>query len=183
MLEYFVMLLRRYKIPVRQYVIYIGSGIPSMPDYLRSGPLSFSYSLISISTVDYKLFLGSEKPEEKILAILGDFGGGDPKKVIGDIAEQVVAISEGSLQRDRHLEQLRILAQLRKFTTENLIVMDSLAHLIKEENDILYRRGEVKGKTEVIKGLLASKKFTMAEIAKFAGVTEAFVRSVKKTIK
>lgn len=77
--------------------------------------------------------------------------------------------------------------------------MDSIANYISEEKDILYRRGELKGiekgkeegkkegekkkSYEVVKNLLAANKFTIAEIANFANVTEAFVKKVKKTLK
>jgi hypothetical protein len=39
------------------------------------------------------------------------------------------------------------------------------------------------GKTEVVKNLLSAGEFTIAKIANFAGVTEAFVRKVKKDLK
>jgi metal-dependent amidase/aminoacylase/carboxypeptidase family protein len=65
--------------------------------------------------------------------------------------------------------------------------MDSVANYLSEEKDILYRRGELKGEEkksyEVVKNLLAANKFTIAEIAIFANVTEAFVKKVKKTLK
>ena len=41
-------------------------------------------------------------------------------------------------------------------------------------------KGIEKGKTEVVKNLLSSDKFNVAEIANFANVSEAFVRKVKK---
>jgi predicted transposase/invertase (TIGR01784 family) len=44
-------------------------------------------------------------------------------------------------------------------------------------------KGLEKGKTEVVKNLLSSGEFTIAKIANFAGVTEAFVRKVKKELK
>jgi hypothetical protein len=54
-----------------------------------------------------------EKPEEKMLAILANFGASDPKSVISNIVNQVIKTSKGDFSRDRHLQQLRILAQLR----------------------------------------------------------------------
>ena len=39
--------------------------------------------------------------------------------------------------------------------------------------------GMEKGKEEVVRNLLAGAKFTIAEIANFAGVTEAFVKKIK----
>jgi hypothetical protein len=82
MAEYYIMLLRRYRLRVQQYVIYIGASTPAMTDHIRSEPMNFKYRLITFSAVDYQLFLRSENPEEKMLAILADFGGGDPKRII-----------------------------------------------------------------------------------------------------
>jgi predicted transposase/invertase (TIGR01784 family) len=195
MAEYYIMLLRRYELPVTQYVIYIGEGNPTMTDHIRSEQMSYKYQLTPLSTVDYHLLLRSDKPEEKMLAILANLGGGDPGRVIKTIVNQVVAASKGDFSKHRHIRQLRILAQLRNLEPESLRIMDSIANYISEEKDILYRRGELKGiekgkeegekkkSYEVVKNLLAANKFTIAEIASLANVTEAFVKKVKKTLK
>ena len=191
MAEYYIMLLRRYELPVRQYVIYIGAGNPAMTDHIRSEPMNFKYQLIALSAVDYQLLLRSENPEEKILAILADFGDGDPNRIIENIVKQVVATSKGDFSKHRHIRQLRILAQLRNLQPESLKIMDSIANYISEEKDILYRRGEKKGiekgmekgKETVVKNLLLKTDFTIAKIAALSDVTEAFVKKVKKTLK
>jgi len=207
MAEYYIMLLRQYELPVRQYVIYIGDGNPSMADHIRSEHLNFNYQLIALSAVDYHLLLRSDNPEEKILAILANFGDGDPGQIIEKIVKQVITTSRGDFSKLRHLRQLRILAQLRNLAPEKIAIMDSIAKYITKEKDILYQMGErdglekglekgiekgiEKGKMqgeeetryEVVKNLLVANKFTIAEIANFANVTEYFVRKVKKTIK
>ena len=65
--------------------------------------------------------------------------------------------------------------------------MDSIAGIISDENDILYRRGEIKGiekgKEAIVKILLLNTDFTIAKIAALSDVTEAFVKKVKKTLK
>ncbi|TDE11628.1 hypothetical protein [Dyadobacter psychrotolerans] len=43
--------------------------------------------------------------------------------------------------------------------------------------------GLAEGKTEVVKNLLTSNRFTIAEISNFAGVSEVFVAEVKKALK
>lgn len=187
MAEYYIMLLRRYELPVLQYIIYIGAGNPTMTDHIHSAPMNFKYQLIALSAVDYHLLLRSDKPEEKMLAILANFGGGDPERVIGTIVKQVIANSKGDLSKHRHLRQLRILAQLRNLEAESLQIMDSIANYISDEKDILYRRGELKGiekgKEMVVKNLLLNTDFTIARIASLSDVTESFVKKVKKTIK
>ena len=191
MAEYYIMLLRRYKLPVRQYVIYIGAGNPGMTDRIRSASMNFKYQLVALSAVDYHLLLRSNNPEEKMLAILADFGGKDPKRVVEDIVNQVIATSKGNFSKLRHLRQLRILAQLRNLASSKLAIMDSVAGFMSDEKDILYRRGELKGikkgiekgKIAIVKNLLLKTDFTIAKIAGLTNVTEAFVKKVKKTLK
>jgi predicted transposase/invertase (TIGR01784 family) len=187
MAEYYIMLLRQYQLQVRQYVIYIGAGDPAMTDHIRSESMNFKYRLIVLSAVDYQLLLRSENPEEKMLAILADFGGGDPKRIIENIVNQVITATKGDFSKLRYIQQLRILAQLRNLAIESLQIMDSIANYISEEKDILYRRGErdgiEKGKETVVKILLLNTDFTVAKIAALSDVTEAFVKKVKKTLK
>ena len=187
MAEYFIMLLRRYELPVQQYVIYIGAGNPTMRDYIHSGPMNFIYQLIPLSTIDYHLLLRSEKPEEKMLAILADLGEGDPKRVIENIVNQVINTSIGNFSKLRHIQQLRVLSQLRNLAPDNLEIMDSVANYMSEEKDILYRRGELKGiekgKAAIVKNLLLNTDFSIAKIASLSDATEAFVKKVKKTLK
>lgn len=199
MAEYYIMLLRQYQLRVRQYVIYIGAGTPTMTDHIRSEPMNFKYHLIALSAVDYHLLLRSDNPEEKMLAILANFAGGDPKRIIENIVKQVITASKGDFSKLRHIRQLRILAQLRNLTPENLEIMDSIAKYITKEKDILYRLGEKKGiekgmekgiekgiekgKETFVKNLLLNTDFTIGKIARLSNVTEAFVKKVKKTLK
>jgi predicted transposase/invertase (TIGR01784 family) len=187
MAEYFIMLLWRYALPVRQYVIYIGAGNPTMTDHIRSEPMNFKYQLIALSAVDYHLLLRSDNPEEKMLAILADFGKDDPGRIIENIVNQVITTSKGDFSKHRHIRQLRILAQLRNLEPESLQIMDSIANYITKEKDILYRLGEregiERGKEAFVKNLLLNTNFPIAEIASLSNVTAAFVKKVKKNLK
>ena len=58
MAEYYIMLERKYKLPVRQFVIFLGSS-PQMPVRLDRVNLTFSFPLIAFSALDYRLFLPS----------------------------------------------------------------------------------------------------------------------------
>ena len=193
MAEYFIMLLRKYRLPVRQYVIYIGSNPPTMPDYIRCGPMNFTYQLISLSSIDYRLLLQSTHPEEKILAILANFENDDPESAIRAIANQVIDTSTGDFSTRRHIKQLQILAHLRNFEPKILDMLDGLTGAFTVENDPYYRYGEMKGKAKatqkinarnkrMVKKLLRKTDFSMAEIASLVEVSQYFVRKVKKTL-
>jgi hypothetical protein len=70
MAEYSIMLQWKYRLEVKQYVVYIGMGKSSMPQSIVTEDFQFKYRVLALSSIDYKIFLNSDKPEEKILAIL-----------------------------------------------------------------------------------------------------------------
>ena len=193
--EYYIMLARKYKLPVRQYVAYIGEEQMTMRDRLKLEHMEFWYSLLSLAKVDYHLFLGSKKPEEKILALLADFGKEDSRAVADDIVRQVIDSSGSPLQREKYMQQMRVLGKLRKLVPINEVIMESITKYLMEKTDIesdpYFKRGEEKGrsegrsegKSEVIKSLLAQTDFSIDKIASIAGVTEDLVRQVKADLR
>jgi hypothetical protein len=189
MAEYFVMLSRRYKLEVRQYVIYLGSGKPSMATQLRQGTTVFQFQLINLSEIDYRSLLKADDPRFKMLAILGDFKGASPGQVVKDIAKQVIETSDGDFAGRRHVRQLKILMKLRNLVGK-LVDMDSLAPYMSVERDVFYHwgqkkgleKGETKKATRLVKNLLLKTDFSIAKIAELAEVTEYFVRKIKKSL-
>ena len=196
MADYYVMLHRKYKVKVRQYVVYIGEGEANMPvELVVEHDLWFRYSLISLSSISYHTFLASEYPEEKMLALLADFGSEDPKSVTLNIVGEVMGSAKGPLDRQRYMQQMHILGKLRKLVSVNSTIMHSFAdYFLKNvdlKSDAIYqmgeKEGEIKGKvesqSEFVKNLLITNRFTTSEIANFAGVTEDFVEEIKASVK
>ena len=194
MAENLIMASRKHQLPVRQYVIYIGESGHSMNGRLELGKSVFYYNLVELSAIDYQVFLRSKVPEEKMLAILAHFGNENPKVVIGKIAKGVMMDANGEFERLKRKKQFRILAQLRNLVSQNIEVMEHVTSFFKEENDIFYKVGEKRGMEKgieegrettsflFVKKLLQAKRFTIAEIANFASVTDAYVRKIKKSI-
>jgi predicted transposase/invertase (TIGR01784 family) len=186
MAEYLVMLLRMYKIPVKQYVIYIGEGTPTMPTTLVNENSYFNYNLITISAIDYHIFLRSDNPEEKMFAILADFGSDSAEMAITNIVTEITKSAKGDLERERRKKQLRILAQLRNLATVNIEVMERVSSFFKEENDIFYqvgeKRGLEKGKALFIKYLLTQTDYSSEKIAKEADVPVSFVENIRASL-
>jgi len=58
-----------------------------MPAYIRSDSMNFKFQLIALSSIDYRLLLRSDNPEEKMLAVLANFGPGDRAKIFEDIVK------------------------------------------------------------------------------------------------
>lgn len=188
MIEYYAMLMRKYKIPVRQYVIYLGDKRPKMPIVLETERLTFSYDLIPLYNASYKLFLKSDNPEVKMLGILGNFEHNDGYTVIKEIIEDIKFKTEGEFAESRYFKQLRIFVQLRSnIATQFEKAMEAVSKFFKEERDFLYRRGEARGKAEgevkksydVVENLIVDFGFTDEQAAKAAEVSIDFVQKVR----
>ncbi|GAB4054391.1 hypothetical protein [Spirosoma litoris] len=82
MADYHIMLARKYKMPIRQYVLFLGAGVPKMDTRYESELMRYEFPLIAFANLDYHLFLKSEQPEEVILGVLADFKGESPETVL-----------------------------------------------------------------------------------------------------
>ena len=178
MAEYFIMLERKYELPVKQFVIFLGSDNPKMPTELDMEMLKFKYPLVSLSTLDYHIFLNSDKPEEIILGILANFKGENPENALKQILVRIKETTKGDFSLNRYFNQLRVLAQLRNLELNLKNAMDSIAEYIKEERDVLYLRGQEK----IIESLLTKLNYSLEQIADIAGVSVDFVKSVKQRL-
>jgi hypothetical protein len=184
--EYYFMLERKYKLPVKQFVIFLGSDNPKMPTELDRERLKFSYPLVSLSTLDYHIFLNSDKPEEIILGILANFKGENPENALKQILVRVKETTKGDFSLNRYFNQLRVLAQLRNLELNLKNAMDSIAEYIKEERDVLFLRGLDKGKekeqVKFVTYLLQEGNKAYDQIADIAGTTVDFVKSVHRQL-
>ena len=186
MAEYFIMLERKFKLTVRQFVIFLGTNPPKMPTQLESERMKFSFPLVVISEIDYLVFLNSNKPEEVILSILANFKEENPENVLKKIIQRIEETTKRDFSLNRYFNQLRVLAQLRNIELNLKNAMDSIAKYIKEERDVLYLRGLDKGKEreqlKFITFLLQEGNRTVTQIADIAGTTVNIVKSVQLQI-
>ena len=189
MAEYYIMLERKYKIPIEQYVIYLGSTKPQMPTQLDSNWMKFKFRLISFADLDYHIFLKSTRPEEVVLGVLADFKGDSPEKALVQIIQRIEETANGDFPLKRYFKQLGVLAQLRKLE-KNLknITMDSISKFVSQERDVAYmigfdkgeEKGEEKAEIRFVKNLLAKMSLTVEQIADIAGVSVEFVKQVQQ---
>jgi len=104
MAEYSVMLMRRYRLPVKQYVIFLRDTEPAMPTYIDTENHKFSYNLIRIAEASYKLFLKADNPEVKMLGILANFGKEDSYEAVKSIVDEVQSFTKGDFAESRYFK-------------------------------------------------------------------------------
>lgn len=191
MVEYRAMLQRKYRLPVKQFVLFVGKGRVTMATTINDEDFKFRYTVISLADIDYRLFLRSNRPEEKILAILANFGNDSAEEALGTILWQVKAVAKGGFAESRYFNQLRILVQLRNLQLKFDKAMISLTSFYKEEKDPYYMKGERKGieKGEVkksigvVENLIIKLGLTDEQTAEIADVSVAFVREIRLALK
>lgn len=181
--EYKAMLIRKYRLPIYQYVIFLGKGQPKMETHLTNIGLAFEYNLLAINLIDYKIFLKSDKPEEIVLSILANFDKDTPENALKYIISRLEETTDGDLALKRYFKQLRILAQLRKLEQKlKKIVMDNIAKYIDEKKDVAFLVGLDKGQEKIIESLLTKLNYNLEQIADIAGVSVDFVKKVQRQL-
>ena len=192
MAEYHIMLMRKYRLPVKQYVIFLKAAKPVMTTSLETEYLQFHFPLIRVSEASYKLFLRSNNAAVKMLGILANFEKEDSYQVVKAIVDGIQGVGNDDFAKSRYFKQLRIMIQLRKNIEQHFEqAMQSVSTFFKEENDYLYRKGEIKGEIKgQIKGeekkrhafvvnLIIKLKLTDEQIAEVAEVDIEYVKKIR----
>ncbi|MCI4624749.1 MAG: hypothetical protein L3V56_02190, partial [Candidatus Magnetoovum sp. WYHC-5] len=112
-LRYWVYLRQVYKLPVKQYVVYIGKEPLKMKSNLEEDSTTHSYTIIDMRTVDCEKFLYADKPEEVIISILCDYKGRDVRMFIREILERIKELVKEETLQSKYIRQLEILSNLR----------------------------------------------------------------------
>lgn len=184
MAEYSIMLMRRYQLDVKQYVIFLKEGKPAMSTRLERPAMNYYYNLIRLSEIDYRLFLRSKSPEAKMLGILAHLGDEDPEEAVTAIVNEISIVAESELTKDKYFKQIRIFVQLRNHIEHELNkAMQSVSTFFKEEKDFLYRKGEQTGLEKkaraVVENLLTKLGCSDEKAAEVAEVSLEFVQQIR----
>jgi predicted transposase/invertase (TIGR01784 family) len=179
MAEYCIMLQRKYRLPVKQYVLYTSNDKLTMITSISGEDFSFRYKIVSLQDVDYKIYLQKETPEERVLGILANFGEDSEDKALTNIVEAVMAVVDGELSAGKHIKQLNILAQLRnpKIKKENIMLLSTTT--FRMEDDFFYISGMHNGKTEEKRETAREMKKRGADLMFISEVTKLPIDEIK----
>jgi len=182
MADYWVLLKSKYSLPIRQFVIFIGSGEPKMSTILSEDGNYFQFQLLNITQFDYLRFLSSNNPEEVLLAVLSGFGKEKPEKALSQIIQRLEETTTDQRTFQKHMRQLRVLSKLRKLDLKFDDMIQNMAKYIDAENDYLYIKGQQNEQEKFVTNLLTDSDFSAEKIAKIAGVSTEFVKSLQQKL-
>ncbi len=191
MQEYYSILRRKYKLPVRPIVFYLGQSASRMQTRLAPEEVFEGFSLISLNGYSSQNLVSSQLPGEIILAILSDFEGQDPVEVVKAILARLKETNKDEMALRKYIRQLSILARLRNLTTETQKQINDMGLFYNITEDPLYQegiekgieKGMEKGVRNLIIKMLRDKTLSIEKIAELAGVTIGYVQQVAKELK
>ncbi len=150
-------------IPVRQFVIYLGAEKPQMETNIVERDLVYRFQLISLIDIPFHVFLQTSRPEEALLAMLGDLQGESPEKVIRKIIEIVLQNTISDLDKQKYFQQLQVMGQLRNFEAliENIMITESLRNYVSIERTPWYKLGVAESEAKFQKKLAQQEAIWM----------------------
>ncbi len=83
MAEYAGVLLRKYQIPIKQFVVYLGAEVSNMKVRLPEKQVISGFELISLNQFSYKHFISSNAPEVIVLVFFQTLKGDQGKRLAG----------------------------------------------------------------------------------------------------
>ncbi len=195
MLWYYGFLYKMYKLPVKQYVLYIGRNKDSnMPVEIYHNDLYFRFHLILVQDINYKLFINSDYPEDVVFAILCNFKGDSSSDVIQTILERLKCLAADELCLRKYLKQLEVLSKLRNLQEQTIKTINNMALTYDLKTDLRYlagvekgvRIGEVKGEERKQKEIIVEMikdNLSIEVIAKYAKVSIDYVVRIVEEMK
>ncbi len=182
MAEYKALLQRKFELPVRQFVIYLGTKEPQMRTALSEDEQITGFSLRNIHNLPVDQTLASDIPEEIILSILADYPKADAEQVVANIIMRLRTVSTSEASLKKSVQQLLVLSRLRKLDNIARKQVNAMPITYDITQDALYKEGIEKKTIQVIQMMLQDSSLTVEQIAKFAGVSVSYVKKLQQDL-
>lgn len=174
------MLLRKYKLPIRHVVLYLGEKLSKMRNKLPKREVFTNFELFSLNNMSATQLLNSKIPEEVILAILADYHKEQSDEIIRSILERLQILCEKDKQSmGKYASQLTILSKLRNLEPQTIQNIKTMPQLFDITTSILYKEGLEKGLEEGLeKGLEDLEKKSITLVANMLTMSEISVKKI-----
>jgi len=169
MREYHALISRKYKLPVRQIVIYLGAAKSKMITQLPEDDIFTGFELISINEIEANELLNDQVPEIIIMALLGNYDEEHIEKILRSTIDKLKKIVTDEDKFKRYINQLFILSRLRNLEKPFTKILKDMpiTFEVDVEKDYLYKIGFEKGslkKEEEFKEVIQEKEEEFKEV-------------------
>ena len=139
MSEYHGLFYRKYKLPIRHVVIYLGKRKPTMQSQLKSEEVFKGFDLISVYDMNTNDFLTSQVPSVIMLALLTNFKKERKESILRLVLRNIKEHAKHENDLKKYIEQLLILARIRKLEDITEKIIDDMPITYDIEKDGLYK--------------------------------------------
>ncbi len=178
--EYYWLVKRRYKLPLRQVLLYVGEGSVRMPDRIAEDGNLMKWTVVDVREFDAATLIKEGNPGDLALAILAE----GAEKQLRALLEKSARLT-GS-RRDRVLAQILVLAGLRGLVGAVELEMEGMNMVIDITKNPFLMRWQ---KVFLAEGLAKGKAQGMAEgkaegkaLGKALGIAEGIAKGQEKTL-
>jgi predicted transposase/invertase (TIGR01784 family) len=195
MAEYHGIAFRKRKLPIKHFVINLGTEYFNQKNYLDKNELFEGFDIINIFSLKTEQLLNSQIPEVVLLAVLSNYPKEQSERILRLLIERLKQIAKSEHDFSKYLNQLLILSRLRKVEDLTIKINNDMPITIEVEKDFLYKQGIEKGIEKgieqgiekgihnSIKNLIKNSKFDNETIANLLSVDVSIVQLVRSKVK
>ena len=92
--EYHALIFRKYKLPIRHIVIYLGKRKSTMKSKLQKDQIFTGFDIINLTEINPEQLISTQVPEMVIMALLGNFKKDRIEKVLNDIVDKLKSLTD-----------------------------------------------------------------------------------------
>jgi len=92
--EYHALIYRKYKLPIRHIVIYLGTRKSTMKSKLREDLIFSGFDIINLTEINPDQLISTQVPEMVIMVLLGNFKKDRIEKVLNNIVEKLKSLTD-----------------------------------------------------------------------------------------
>jgi len=106
MAEYHGLGLKKYHLPIRHVVVYLGEAQPKMRTKLKPSEIFKGFTLVNARSFSPNKWLEQEEPSKVIMAILGDYQKKNAKLILTAIFQKLRRICKTDAELKKYVQQL-----------------------------------------------------------------------------
>lgn len=137
--EYNAIIQRKYRLPIRHFLIYIGQKPMYMREELPEELVFRAFETLDVQELDFEQVMSSQIPEEILLAILTDTGGNDPEEIVVRVIRRLRQLSENKNTLRRYIAQLQVLSQLRNLDVPTRKILNTMPITLDITKNAFYK--------------------------------------------
>lgn len=143
--EYHGIIQRKYKLPIRHFVIYLGRKKIRSTTRLPPSEVYQGYELIRLHEWDAISLLQAKQPGEIIMALLGNYPEEQTTTIIDQAISRLIEVSSSLQELKRYTQQLLVLARLRNLTPQVTKHIETMPITYDIKSDYLFNKGKAEG--------------------------------------